>query len=94
MILRWHFDGNHWQNVMKIKCPSIGLYSLKNCHKPTGIGFNPPPPHPFTAKKKEGRGVGLVVMVVVLSPLGCVCRLPSQTLLPPHVLRLTPTIAV
>ena len=31
---------------MQMRCLSSGIYSLKNCHKPFGIGFQ----HPLTAK--------------------------------------------
>ena len=45
MILLWYSDGNHgkyWWNMMKFRCLSNGLCSLKNCHKPFGQGFRLP----------------------------------------------------
>ena len=41
----WYSDGNHgkyWWNMMKFRCLSNGLCSLKNCHKPFGQGFRLP----------------------------------------------------
>ena len=49
MILRSYSEGNqgrYWWNMMKIRCLSNGLYSLKNCHKQFGQAFWPPHP-PF-----------------------------------------------
>ena len=45
IILEWYSDGYHgkyWWNMMKIRCLSNGLYSLKNRHKPFGKMFRPP----------------------------------------------------